>query len=147
MTRRPFATVVAKVAMAALAGTIAGIHLDLWASYGYRHIPTIGPLFLLNGIAGAVLAVACLATPSRIVALAWLSTAGYAVATLVAALISLNGKLFGFSESTGAPLLAPSLAVEGAAVLAGILLAAVHARGAFRRTRGITSYVGGPAPG
>lgn len=112
-------TLAVRVVMAALAGAIAGIHLDLWSSYGYQHIPTIGGLFLLNGIGGALLAVASLVTPSRFVPVLWLGVAGYAGATLGALIISLNGGLFGFTESTGAPLFVPALAVEAAAFVGG----------------------------
>lgn len=106
-----------------LAGAIAGIHLDLWSHDGYRHIPTIGGLFLLNGIAGTVLALASVGLPRRVVPLAWLATAGFAGSTLIALLISLNGTLFGFHETTHAPLLGLSIAVEGAAFLVGGLAA------------------------
>ena len=108
-----------RVVVGGLAGAIAGIHLYLWSSDGYRHIPTIGALFLLNGIGGAVLALASFGFPRRAVHLAWLATAGFGAATLIALLISLNGTLFGFRETTSAPLLGLSIAVEGAAFLFG----------------------------
>jgi hypothetical protein len=116
---RPVIPALLRVVIAALAGSVAGIHLELWNGEGYRHIPTIGPLFLLNGVAGALLALASLAVPRRIVPLAWAAIAGYAGATLAALVVSLNGGLFGFVESTGAPLFAPSIGVETAAVLVG----------------------------
>lgn len=119
MTRTATTTLALRLSIAALAGTISGIHFDLWATYGYRHIPTIGALFLLNGVAGAVLAIASLALPGRIVPLAWLATAGFGLATVVAVIVSLNTTLFGFHETTSAPLLAASIAVEAAAVIAG----------------------------
>lgn len=119
MNRTNTATVVARAVLAGLAGAIAGIHLDLWTSYGYRHIPTIGSLFLLNVVAGAVLAIASLVLPRRVVPLAWLATAGFGIATLAAVIVSLNTTLFGFHETTSAPLLAASIAVEAAAVIAG----------------------------
>lgn len=128
MTRLNPATAALRIALAGLAGAIAGIHLDLWSRHGYRHIPTIGPLFMLNGIAGAVLAGLCLALPRRILPLASIAVAGYAAATLVALLVSLNAALFGFSESASAPLLAPSIGVESAAILAGITAAVSHLR-------------------
>ncbi len=49
---------------AVLLAAMAGIHLYLWAA-GYRDIPTIGPLFLLNVVAGGVLCLAVLAAPWR----------------------------------------------------------------------------------
>ena len=117
MSRPPVRDAAARVVVGGLAGAIAGIHLYLWSSDGYRHIPTIGVLFLLNGIAGAVLALASFGLPRRVVPLAWLATGGFAGSTLIALLISLNNTLFGFHESTSAPLLGLSIAVEGAAVL------------------------------
>lgn len=117
MTRPTATRISVRILIAGLAGTIAGIHLDLWASYGYRHIPTIGALFILNGVAGTLLALASLTAPRHILRLAWLATSTYAAATLAALLISLNGKLFGFTETTSAPLLGPSIAIEIAAVL------------------------------
>ncbi len=82
--------------LAGAAGLLAtsGIHLDLYLT-GYRHIPTIGPLFLLQVISGAVLAVAVLALRGRLVALAG---AGFAVATLGGYILSLWVGLFGFHE-------------------------------------------------
>lgn len=111
--------IAARVVIGGLAGAIAGIHLDLWSNYGYRHIPTIGALFMLNAFAGAVLALANLTLPRRVLPWAWLGTAGFALATLVALLVSLNGKLFGFTETTSAPLIAPSIGVEAAVLLLG----------------------------
>lgn len=117
MTRITAVAIAVRVVVAGLAGAIAGIHLDLWSGSGYRHIPTIGPLFLLNGISGAILAAACLGLPRRYLPLAWLGVTGYAATTLAALLISLNTTLFGFHESTGAPLLAASVGVEVGAIV------------------------------
>jgi hypothetical protein len=36
----------------------SGLHYHLWASLGYRHPPTIGPLFVVPAVVGVVLAVA-----------------------------------------------------------------------------------------
>ena len=119
MSRLSVRDAIVRVVVGGLAGAIAGIHLDLWSSDGYKHIPTIGALFLLNGVAGAVLALASFGLPRRIVPLAWLGTAGFGASTLIALLISLNGTLFGFHESTSAPLLGASIAVEVAAFLLG----------------------------
>ena len=128
MIRGAGADPVLRVVLAALAGTIAGIHFDLWNSYGYRHIPHIGPLFLLDAAAGVALAVASLVLPARLVALAWLGVAGYGAATLAAVLVSLGSGLLGFSETTSAPLLAPAIAAEAAAFVigAGAALRARH---------------------
>src|SRR5580700_3836087 len=52
---RRAATTLGLVVGAALLASSGAIHLQLWAM-GYRTIPTIGPLFLLQGIAGVLLA-------------------------------------------------------------------------------------------
>jgi hypothetical protein len=46
----------------ALLAWIGYIHLYLWLA-GYRHIPTNGPLFLLDAVAGLILAAVVLAWP------------------------------------------------------------------------------------
>lgn len=117
------AIVALRIVTGGLVGAIAGIHLDLWASHGYRDIPTIGPLFLLNGVAGALLALACLGAPRRLLALTAASAVLFAAATLVALVLAVNVGLFGFTESTHAPLFDQAIAVEAAAMLTGTLLA------------------------
>jgi hypothetical protein len=114
-----------RVVTAGLVGAIAGIHLDLWAGHGYRSIPTIGPLFLLNGIAGSLLALACLAVPRRFLVPTAASAVLFAASAIVALVLAVNVGLFGFTESTMAPLFDQAIAVETATVLAGTLLAVV----------------------
>ena len=58
-----------RIAGAGLLAATAAIHLDLYLT-GYRTIPTIGWLFLLQVIAGFGLAAAVLASGRRIVAAA-----------------------------------------------------------------------------
>src|SRR5439155_1207376 len=79
------------------------------------HIPANGPLFLLDAVAGFVLAAVLLAWPRP---LAGLLTAGYTAATLAALLISLSVGLFGFRESISASYVVESLAIETITVLA-----------------------------
>lgn len=112
-----------RAATAGLLATIAGIHLDLWANYGYQHIPTIGVLFLLDGIAGSILALACLAAPRRVVGPLAAASVLFAAGTLAALVVSVNVGLFGFTESTTAPLFDQAVAVEAAAIMTGSLLA------------------------
>src|SRR5579862_944123 len=82
------------IAGAALLIASGAIHLDLYLT-GYRTIPTIGWMFLLQVIAAFVLALVILATGSWLVDLAG---AGFAVATLGGYLLSLRFGLFGFVE-------------------------------------------------
>src|SRR5437660_795413 len=58
---------VLRVTGAGLLAATASIHLDLYLT-GFKHIPTIGPLFLLQIIAGFALAVAVLATGNPVAA-------------------------------------------------------------------------------
>ena len=70
------------------------IHLDLYLT-GYRTIPTIGWLFLLQVIAAFVLGTGVLVLGSRLAAAAG---AGFALATLGGYLLSIWVGLFGFKE-------------------------------------------------
>lgn len=109
---------------------MGGIHWWLWAYDSYQEINIIGPLFLLNAIGGAVLAIAVLATPRRflvaVAALSWLFTVG----TLLALVLSLTlpGGLFGFTEFIGAPLVTTAIGVEAAGILELAALAVVARR-------------------
>ncbi len=97
------------------------IHLDLYLT-GYRSIPTIGWLFLLQVIAAFGLGGAVLATG------AWLAAAagaGFALATLGGYLLSLWIGLFGFKEvRTTAGIVAGVIEVAAFAALAGLAAAA-----------------------
>jgi hypothetical protein len=106
---------IARAAVLVLAGIGAGflvwsavIHLELWSD-GYKDISVIGPLFLVQGIACIVLAVA-------IVAFRWLALlaagAVAGVATAVGLLLSVYVGLFGYTESLAVPYATLSLAVE-----------------------------------
>src|SRR5215813_3974595 len=112
----------ARLAGAGLLAATGAIHLDLYLT-GYRSIPAIGWLFLLQVIAAFGLAAAVLATGSRLVAAAG---AGFALATLGGYLLSMWVGLFGFKEiRTTAGIAAGVIEVAGFAALAG--LAAVTA--------------------
>ena len=82
------------IAGAALLVASGAIHLDLYLT-GYRTIPTIGPLFLLQVIAAFALAAAILVTGSW---LAEAAGAGFALSVLGGYLVSLWIGLFGFTE-------------------------------------------------
>jgi predicted lipoprotein with Yx(FWY)xxD motif len=104
----------------------AAIHLDLYVT-GYRTIPTIGWLFLLQVIAAFALALAVLAIPSRFVIasrLAAAAGAGFALATLGGYLLSVWIGLFGFKEvRTGAGVAAGIVEIAAFAVLVALALA------------------------
>ena len=101
----------------------AVIHLELWAD-GYRDISVIGPLFLVQGIASIILAVA-------IVAFRWLALlaagAVAGVATAVGLLLTVYVGLFGYTESLTVPYAELSLAVEFTAAFVLLVAACVLA--------------------
>ena len=95
------------------------IHLDLYLT-GYRTIPTIGWLFLLQVITAFGLGAIILVSRSRLAAAAG---AGFAIATLGGYLISLRMSLFGFREvRTTAGIAAGIIEVATFAVLAACAL-------------------------
>jgi predicted lipoprotein with Yx(FWY)xxD motif len=100
---------------AALLVASGAIHLDLYVT-GYRTIPTIGPLFLLQVIAAFVLAAAILVTGNWLIAALG---AGFAVSVLGGYLLSLWVGLFGFTEvRTTAGIVAGIIDVAAFATLA-----------------------------
>ncbi len=104
---------------AALMLATGAIHLDLYLT-GYRSIPTIGPLFLLQVIAAFGLGLVVLATGSRLAAAA---AAGFAVATLGGYLLTVWVGLFGFREvRTTAGVVAGVIEVAAFGVLAVLAL-------------------------
>jgi hypothetical protein len=103
---------------------MAAIHLDLYLT-GYRTIPTIGGLFLLQVIAAFVLA-AVLVSGSRAAAAAG---AGFAMATLGGYLLSVRVGLFGFTEvRTTAGIVAGIIEVAAFASLTALALAPAAGR-------------------
>ena len=96
--------VVVTVMIAAGAVCTAGsgvIHLYLWGKqYGYRDIPTIGPLFLIQGIVAILMGLIVIA--SRQVGVL-LVAAGLLVASVIALVLAIEVGLFGFKDSWLAP--------------------------------------------
>ena len=116
-----------RLAGGGLLAATGAIHLDLYLT-GYRSIPTLGWLFLLQVITAFALAAAVLATGSRVVAAAG---AGFALATLGGYLLSVWVGLFGFTEiRTSAGTAAGVIEVAGFAALAA------HAARGQRRAAG-----------
>ena len=111
------------IAGAALLIASGSIHLDLYLT-GYRSIPTIGWLFLLQIIAAYVLAIAIPVTRSWLAAAAG---AGFAISTLGGYLLSLKVGLFGFTEvRTTAGIVAAIIDVAAFAVLATAVVIALN---------------------
>ncbi|WP_019855212.1 hypothetical protein [Actinopolyspora mortivallis] len=102
----------------------AVVHLDLWAQ-GVSGVPVIGPLFLLNAVAGLVLA---------LVLLSWkhwlppLGAVGFGVLTLLAFVLAVTVGLFGSHEvAAGVPQLLAGVA-EVVTVVAALGLLAMGSR-------------------
>ena len=109
-----------RVVGAGLLAATGAIHLDLYLT-GYRNIPTIGWLFLLQVIAAFGLALLVLVRGGRLAAALG---AGFAVATLGGYLLSIWFGLFGFREvRTTAGIVAGLIEVATFAVLAPVALA------------------------
>lgn len=126
---------------------VGAIHLQQYAGSGYDQIPTIGPLFLLNGIAcalvggGLLLPLGRWLSSRRVDAVVGvLSAAGTLIAllSLIALFISEASSLFGFSESGYRTAIVASIATETVAVLAlgsVAVASAFELRSATRRAR------------
>ena len=120
---------VLRVAGAGLLIASGAIHLDLYLT-GYRTIPVIGWLFLLQVIAAFGLGLAVLATGRLVIASRLAAAAGalFALATLGGYLLSVWTGLFGFTEvRTTAGIIAGVIDVAAFAVLAALALAPVQA--------------------
>jgi hypothetical protein len=115
------------------------IHFHLWQKVGYRHIPTIGPLFILQSIAGLVMGILVIG-----VRRVWAAVlgAGFALSTLIGFLISVEHGLFGFKDQFGAPYGHEAFAIEIATIVVlavGIVLCLV---GPETREQGHVSLAG-----
>jgi predicted lipoprotein with Yx(FWY)xxD motif len=129
-----------RVTGAGLLAATAAIHLDLYLT-GFRNIPTIGPLFLLQVIAGFVLAAAVLATGNPVVAALG---AGFAVATLAGYLLSVWVGLFGYTEvRTTAGIVAGLLEVAAFAVLGLFAVSPEAAAGSRGPGQGLARLLAG----
>src|SRR5689334_8387605 len=135
-----------RVAGAILLVVSASIHLDLYLT-GYRSIPTIGWLFLVQFLVAFVLAIGALVTHSRLVAVAG---AAFALSTLGCYLLGVWIGLFGFREiRTRAGIAAGLIEVAAFATLALAAVTADPARraaGSGRRARAqsaVSLVVGG----
>lgn len=96
-----------------LLGSVGWVHLQLWQQ-GYRHIPTIGPLFLVAAVSAGLVGAALLARPSRLIGLLGV---GLSAGILAGLILSVNIGLFGFKESLLAPFAVESIVLEIAAAI------------------------------
>jgi hypothetical protein len=104
----------------------AVVHLYLWGkSDGYRAVPTIGPLFLIQAIVGCVLG------PTMLLARRVIATAAgaiYMAMSIGALYLSMHGGLFGYQETLDAPYVKLSLVVEVIGLIATVVVGAMELR-------------------
>jgi hypothetical protein len=109
----------------------AVVHLDLWVQ-GFSSVPTIGPLFMLDFVAGMIIGVGVLVWRHWLPALA---AAGFGAATVVAFWISVVHGLFGVKETpTGSSEILAEVA-EYSAVAFGLAVAVMLLLGQKSGTR------------
>ena len=103
---------------AAAIAVSAVLHLDLWANHDYRRYPTVGNMFLLQGIVGCVLAATML-----IVRRIFITAVGamYMALSIGALFISLNGGFFDVGETIDARYVKLSLVDEIVGLVACVL--------------------------
>lgn len=117
--------------LGALATIVVGaVHLQQYADF-ISDVPTIGVLFLLNGVGAGVVAILLVTRRSTIGAIGAIMLSGGA---LVALLLSMSGGgLFEYVEPAFRPAVVVSIAAEAAAVV--LLLAYLVVRHAPHRPR------------
>ncbi|MEU3269427.1 hypothetical protein ABZ639_01210 [Saccharomonospora sp. NPDC006951] len=96
----------------------AWVHLDVWLDWA-RNTDVVGPLFLVNVVAGAVIAIAVLVWHHWLPALL---AVGFGVVTLVAYVLSLTVGLFGVREQFATQAELWGVITEAACVVFGSLL-------------------------
>ena len=107
-----------RIVTAVAALVSAAVHLVLWID-GYRDIEVIGPAFLVNAVAGTVIA-ALLMTWRH-----WLPAflvAGFGASTLGAFVVSATVGLFGVHESWSGGWVLTAAASEVVCIVGGLLL-------------------------
>jgi hypothetical protein len=93
----------------------AYIHFHLWRSEGYRHIPTVGTLFIAQAVVGLFIGTAVVSV--RRVWVAVLGT-GFTASTMAGFLLSVQVGLFGFQDTWSAPFAREAFWIESASLVA-----------------------------
>lgn len=124
-----------RIAGAVLSAAMAAIHLYLWVD-GYRDIPTIGLLFLLNAIGGGLLTLALLVAGRRLLGPVAVLGAVFTAGTLAALVISMTVGLFGVRETLQVPYVPSTLVVESLGTVVLAVLAGMLARSNWGWPRG-----------
>ena len=118
----------------------AFIHFHLWSETdGYRSIPTIGPLFLLQSITALVIGIGVVAIRRLWAAVVGM---GFALTTITGFLLSAAVGLFGFKDSWLAPYAKQAFTIEILAVVVLMAAAALCLVGSVPRARAGTTPAG-----
>jgi hypothetical protein len=145
-SRLGLAATVAYVVGALLVVWSGYIHFHLWDENGsyYRHLETIGPLFLAQGIGGLVVGILLVAVRRVWAAIIGI---GYAVSTFVGFLLTVNlpNGLFNFKEVWSAPFAGLAFAVEVAAAAVLLVAGALCFMRSASRTRSGSAPIGAPS--
>ncbi len=134
-TRRRLVAATGRIAGAGLVWWSGDAHWRLWRDVGYRYIPVIGPLFVVQVVMAGALGGLVLAWWRRWTALAG---AAFALGTLAGFVISVVHGLFGFRDVWSSPYAVECAVLES---LAAVVLVA-SAVATPRRQRDHTSSAG-----
>ena len=118
----------------------ASIHFQLWnEADGYRSVPTIGPLFLLQSITGLVIGIGVV-----VVRRVWAAVIGigFALTTIAGFLLSVSRGLFGFKDSWLAPFATQAFTIELLVALVLIVAATLCLVGSVPHARAGTTPAG-----
>jgi hypothetical protein len=118
------------VRLIAVAAVLVSAYVHMWewlngGVSGYRHVHVIGPLFLVNVVAGVVIAALLLLWHH------WLApflAAGFGASTLGGFVIAAQWGLFGDHESWQGPYIWTAAVSEAVAIVAGLYLLSVELR-------------------
>ncbi|HEV7973316.1 hypothetical protein [Amycolatopsis sp.] len=107
----------------------AWVHYDLWANEGFKDIDVVGPLFLVNAVAGVVVAIAVLVWHHWFPALA---AVGFGAATLGAYVLSATVGFYGVQEQFTTQAEIWGVVTEAGCIVFGIILMAMAVRSRSR---------------
>jgi hypothetical protein len=124
-----YAALALQLAGVGLLAWIGWVHWVLWQNEGYKFIPNDGPFFLVDAIAGVLLALALLVWSRPLVGLL---AAGFVASTILALVISLTVGLFGFNERLSANYVVLALVVESITIVILLLWTALAFRAVQR---------------
>ncbi|HEX5405775.1 MAG TPA: hypothetical protein VFX16_26165 [Pseudonocardiaceae bacterium] len=119
-------TLILRIAGAALLVGMAYIHYHLYVA-GY-HLTAVGPAFIANAVLGIIAAIAVLVMPSKLLSITSALSSLLMLGTFAALMISIYAGLFGYKETTTAPLLKTTYVVEIAGTIVLAVLAILVAR-------------------